>query len=55
MAGGPVPFDVGSLLMKRASITGTTLRARLLEEKIAITREFATQLLPHVARARSPR
>jgi putative PIG3 family NAD(P)H quinone oxidoreductase len=48
MAGGPVPFDVGSLLMKRASITGTTLRARPLEEKIAITREFAAQLLPRV-------
>jgi len=49
MAGKSVPFDVGSLLMKRASVTGTTLRARPLEEKIAITREFAAQLLPHVA------
>ena len=49
MAGKPVPFDVGSLLVKRASVTGTTLRARPIEEKIAITREFATQLLPHVA------
>lgn len=49
MAGKPVPFDVGSLLMKRATVTGTTLRARPLEEKIAITREFAAQLLPHVA------
>ena len=49
MAGKPVPFDVGSLLMKRASVTGTTLRARPIEEKIAITREFAAQLLPHVA------
>jgi len=49
MAGGPVPFDVGSLLMKRATITGTTLRARPIEEKIAITQEFATQMLPRVA------
>ncbi len=49
MGGKPVPFDVGSLLMKRASVTGTTLRSRPLEEKIAITREFAAQLLPHVA------
>jgi len=48
MAGGPVPFDVGSLLMKRATITGTTLRARPIEEKVAITREFAAQMLPHV-------
>lgn len=49
MAGGPQPFDVGSLLMKRATITGTTLRSRPLEEKIAITREFATQMLPGAA------
>ncbi|MEQ8840270.1 MAG: NAD(P)H-quinone oxidoreductase [Acidimicrobiales bacterium] len=49
MAGGPVPFDAGSLLAKRATITGTTLRARPLEEKIAITREFAAQILPRVA------
>ena len=48
MDGGPVPFDVGSLLMKRASVTGTTLRARPLEEKIAVTREFAAQMLPRV-------
>jgi NADPH:quinone reductase len=49
MAGGPVPFNVASLLMKRATITGTTLRARPIEEKVAITREFAAQILPHVA------
>jgi putative PIG3 family NAD(P)H quinone oxidoreductase len=49
MAAKPVPFDVGSLLVKRASVTGTTLRARPIEEKIAITQEFAAQLLPHVA------
>lgn len=48
MAGGPVPFDVGSLLMKRATVTGTTLRARPIEEKIAITQEFAAQMLPRV-------
>ena len=49
MAGGPQPFDVGSLLMKRATVTGTTLRSRPIEEKIAITREFAAQMLPAVA------
>ena len=49
MAAGPVAFDVGTLLMKRASVTGTTLRARPIEEKIAISQEFAAQLLPHVA------
>lgn len=48
MAGGPVPFDPGSLLAKRAALIGTTLRARPIEEKIAVTREFATQMLPRV-------
>ena len=52
MGGGAEPFDVGTLLMKRATITGTTLRSRPLEEKIAITREFAAQLLPAVADGR---
>lgn len=49
MGGGPVPFDVGSLMMKRAAVVGTTLRARPVEEKIAITQEFARQMLPHLA------
>ena len=38
-----------SLRSARRWVEGATLRARPLEEKIAITREFATQLLPHVA------
>lgn len=49
MSGGPVPFDAGSLLAKRAALIGTTLRARPIEEKIAVTLEFAEQLLPRVA------
>lgn len=48
MAGGPVPFDPGSLLVKRGALIGTTLRARPIEEKIAITVEFAAQMLPRV-------
>ena len=48
MNGGPVPFDPGSLLAKRAALIGTTLRARPIEEKIAVTGEFAAQLLPRV-------
>lgn len=48
MNGGPVPFDPGSLLGKRAALIGTTLRARPIEEKIAVTREFAAQMLPRV-------
>ena len=46
MAGKPVPFNVGALLGKRASITGTVLRARPTEEKIAISQQFAAEVLP---------
>jgi putative PIG3 family NAD(P)H quinone oxidoreductase len=46
MAGKSVPFNVGLLLGKRASITGTVLRARPLDEKIAITQRFVAELLP---------
>ena len=46
MAGKPVPFNVGLLLAKRATITGTVLRARPIEEKIAITQRFAAEVLP---------
>lgn len=46
MAGGSAPFPLGKLLPKRASITGTVLRSRPVEEKIAITRRFADEVLP---------
>ena len=46
MAGKPLPFNVGLLLGKRATITGTVLRARPTEEKIAISRRFAVEMLP---------
>ena len=46
MAGKPEPFNVGVLLAKRASITGTVLRSRPLEEKIAISQRFAAEMLP---------
>jgi putative PIG3 family NAD(P)H quinone oxidoreductase len=46
MGGGRTNIDVAKLLPKRASITGTVLRARPIEEKIAITRRFAAELLP---------
>jgi len=38
--------NVAKLLGKRAAIIGTTLRSRPLEEKIAITRRFAREILP---------
>ena len=49
MAGKPVPFNVAALMGKRASITGTVLRPRPLEEKIAVSRRFADEVVPHFA------
>ncbi|MEP6661378.1 MAG: NAD(P)H-quinone oxidoreductase [Acidimicrobiales bacterium] len=46
MAGGTTSCNLGKLLPKRASITGTVLRGRPLEEKIAVTRRFALEVLP---------
>lgn len=45
-------LDLGLLLAKRASIRGTVLRARALEEKAAATRAFEKAVLPHVASGR---
>ena len=38
--------DVGKLMRKRATVIGTLLRARPIEEKIAITQRFAQEMLP---------
>ena len=45
MGGGSTQVNVGLLLMKRARWIGTTLRARPLEEKTALARKFAAELL----------
>jgi NADPH2:quinone reductase len=45
-AGATAPFNMGVLLRKRITIVGTTLRARPLEEKIAIAREFSARMIP---------
>jgi NADPH:quinone reductase-like Zn-dependent oxidoreductase len=37
---------VGLLLAKRSHWVGTTLRTRPLEEKVAISRRFAAEVLP---------
>ncbi|MCH7788402.1 MAG: NAD(P)H-quinone oxidoreductase [Acidobacteria bacterium] len=44
-----VEFSVGALLSKRAGIIGTVLRARPLDEKIAITQRFTREMLPLLA------
>lgn len=46
MGGGTVPVNVGLLMGKRATWVGTTLRARPIEEKVAVTRRFAAEMLP---------
>ncbi len=45
-AGATAPFNMGVLLRKRLTIVGTMLRARSLEEKIALAREFAERGVP---------
>jgi putative PIG3 family NAD(P)H quinone oxidoreductase len=46
MGGSTVPVNAYTLMGRRASWTGTMLRARPIEEKIALTRRFATEMLP---------
>lgn len=46
MGGGTTPFNVGALMAKRGKLSGTLLRARPLEEKIAITQRFIVEMLP---------
>ena len=41
-----VELPLGMLLPKRAAIIGTVLRARPLEEKVALTRRVVAELLP---------
>ena len=45
-AGAMAPFNMGVLLRKRLTIVGTVLRARPLEEKIALARDFAERGVP---------
>lgn len=49
MAGKPAPIELGALMGKRASLIGTVLRPRPLEEKVAVTQRFAAEVLPHFA------
>jgi NADPH:quinone reductase-like Zn-dependent oxidoreductase len=49
MGSGKAEVNVGALLAKRAALIGTTLRSRPIEERIAICRRFATEVLPFFA------
>ncbi len=54
MGGGSTTVNIGALLGKRATIVGTVLRPRPLEEKIAITRRFVAEMLPRFGDALRP-
>jgi putative PIG3 family NAD(P)H quinone oxidoreductase len=49
VAGGKADVDLYQILRKRLHIIGTVLRARSLEEKIAITDAFAGEVVPLLA------
>ena len=46
LGGGTTTVNVGALLSKRITWVGTTLRARPLEEKLAICQRFAAEVVP---------
>ncbi len=50
LAGASGQLPLGALLAKRASVHGTVLRSRPLEERAALTRRFSEQLLPALSR-----
>src|SRR5258706_1017218 len=50
LAGGRTEVDLGGILRKRLRVFGTVLRARPLEEKIAVMRTFETQVVPMLQR-----
>ncbi len=50
MAGAKSEIDLGLLLRKRATIIGTMLRGRSIEEKAEATRLFVSSVLPLVSR-----
>jgi len=41
--------NLGLLMGKRISMRGVTMRTRTLEEKLAVTRRFAIDVLPLIA------
>ena len=52
MGGATGPAPIGMLLGKRATIIGTVLRARPIEEKIALARRATARLVPLFERGR---
>jgi putative PIG3 family NAD(P)H quinone oxidoreductase len=46
MGGGSAPVNIGLILSKRLTWIGTTLRARPLERKLALSQRFIDEMLP---------
>jgi NADPH:quinone reductase-like Zn-dependent oxidoreductase len=44
--GANAPLDLRALMARRASVTGTVLRARPPEEKMALARDFEARVAP---------
>jgi NADPH:quinone reductase-like Zn-dependent oxidoreductase len=51
VAGARADVDLGAVLRKRLTLIGTVLRARPLEEKIAVNAAFAKDLVPRLERS----
>ena len=49
MGGRKAELDIGRLLTQRQSILGSVLRPRTVEQKAAVIRDFARDVLPHFA------
>src|SRR6266487_5837617 len=49
MGGFQANVNLGMLMFRRISMRGVTLRTRILEEKLAVTRRFTTSVLPLLA------
>jgi putative PIG3 family NAD(P)H quinone oxidoreductase len=50
LGGSAASLDLRALMIKRITVIGTTLRARPVEEKIALTRRFAESVVPWLVR-----
>ena len=46
MGGGNMSFNLAALMPKRAKLSGPVLRARPIEEKIAISQRFSAEIIP---------
>ena len=52
VSGQRVEMDLGALMRRRIQLTGTVLRSRPLEEKIALARQFSKRVLPLLSSGR---